>query len=129
MSKLVQRIGLEKSAVQHLANTLQMDGMRDMTPHRHRFRPSHAWLQMASAFFCFNLLVRLAMPKLVELSHRLDGTVNLVELSGDHIMYVSRVPGVGGSLRRLWWGGGLLRWARTRGGRSCPECRLINGCP
>lgn len=93
LSELVQRTGLEKSAVQRLANTLQMEGMLDKDPHTRRFRPSHAWLQMAYAYFWSNPLVRLAMPKLIELSHQLDATVNLAELSGDHIIYVSRVPG------------------------------------
>lgn len=93
LSELVQRTGLEKSAVQRLANTLHLEGMLDKDPHTRRFRPSHAWLEMAYAYFWSNPLVRLVMPKLIELSHQLDATVNLAELSGDHVLYVSRVPG------------------------------------
>jgi IclR family pca regulon transcriptional regulator len=96
LSDLVKRTGLEKSAVQRLANTLHIEGLLDKDAATKRYRPSHAWLEMAYAYFWSNPLVRLAMPKLVELSHQLDATVNLAELSGDHIMYVSRVPGSSG---------------------------------
>jgi DNA-binding IclR family transcriptional regulator len=93
LGDLVQRTGLEKSAVQRLANTLHLEGMLDKDPQTRRYRPSHAWLEMAYAYFWSNPLVRLAMPKLIELSHRLDATVNLAEMAGDHVLYISRVPG------------------------------------
>ncbi|WP_281954759.1 IclR family transcriptional regulator [Pseudophaeobacter arcticus] len=96
LSELVKRTGLEKSAAQRLANTLHLEGMLDKDPATKRYRPSHAWLEMAYAYFWSNPLVRLAMPKLIELSHQLDATVNLAEMSGDHILYVSRVPGRSG---------------------------------
>lgn len=96
LSELVKITGLEKSAVQRLANTLHIEGMLDKDPTTRRYRPSHAWLQMAYAYFWSDPLVRLAMPKLIELSHQLDATVNLAELSGDHVMYVCRVPGRSG---------------------------------
>jgi len=93
LGDLVARTGLEKSAVQRLANTLHIEGMLDKDPVTKRFRPSHAWLEMAYTYFWSDPLVRLAMPKLIELSHQLGATVNLAELSGDHILYVSRIPG------------------------------------
>ncbi|WP_378942875.1 IclR family transcriptional regulator [Paracoccus sp. R86501] len=93
LGELVQRTGLEKSAVQRLTNTLHLEGMLDKDPHTRRFRPSHAWLEMAYAYFWSDPLVRLAMPKLIELSHQLDATTNLAEISGDHVLYVGRVPG------------------------------------
>jgi IclR family pca regulon transcriptional regulator len=96
LGELVKRTGLEKSAVQRLANTLHLEGMLDKDPATKRFRPSHAWLEMAYAYFWSNPLVRLAMPKLIELSHELDATVNLAELSGDHVLYVCRFPGRSG---------------------------------
>ncbi|MFK7859301.1 MAG: IclR family transcriptional regulator [Granulosicoccus sp.] len=96
LADLVAKTGLEKSAVQRLANTLHLEGMLDKDPTTRRYRPSHAWLEMAYAYFWSNPLVRLAMPTLIELSHQLDATVNLAELSGDHVLYVSRVPGRSG---------------------------------
>ncbi|MGD9864561.1 MAG: IclR family transcriptional regulator, partial [Pseudodonghicola sp.] len=92
LSDLAQRSGLDKSAAQRLANTLHMEGMLEKDPVTRRFRPSHAWLQMAYAYYWSDPLVARAMPRLIELSQQLGETVNLAELSGDHIIYVNRLP-------------------------------------
>lgn len=92
LSDLAARSGLDKSAVQRLANTLHLEGMLEKDPETRRFRPSHAWLQMAYAYYWSDPLVGRAMPKLIELSQQLGETVNLAELSGDHIIYVNRLP-------------------------------------
>ncbi|WP_299567216.1 IclR family transcriptional regulator [uncultured Sulfitobacter sp.] len=93
LAELSQRTGLEKSATQRLANTLHLEGMLDKDPKTRRFRPSHAWLQLAYVYFWSDPLVGLAMPTLIDLSQRFGVTVNLAEISGDHILYVSRIPG------------------------------------
>src|SRR6056297_1011051 len=92
LSDLANRSGLDKSATQRLANTLHVDGMLDKDPVTRRFRPSHAWLQMAYAYYWSDPLIGQAMPKLINLSQDLGETVNLAEMSGDHIIYVSRLP-------------------------------------
>lgn len=92
LTDLARRTGLDKSATQRLANTLHVEGMLDKDPVTKRFRPSHAWLELAYAYFWSDPLVRQAMPQLIDLSQRLGSTVNLTELSGDHIIYVSRLP-------------------------------------
>lgn len=92
LSDLAQRSGLDKSAAQRLANTLHLEGMLEKDPVTRRFRPSHAWLQMAYAYYWSDPLVARAMPRLIELSQQLGETVNLAELSGDHIIYVNRLP-------------------------------------
>ncbi|MFU8778503.1 MAG: IclR family transcriptional regulator [Roseovarius sp.] len=92
LSELAARTGLDKSATQRLANTLHIEGMLDKDPGTRRFRPSHAWLEMAYAYYWSDPLVGQAMPKLIHLSQELAETVNLAELSGDHIIYVSRLP-------------------------------------
>ncbi|MCM2561653.1 IclR family transcriptional regulator [Lutimaribacter sp. EGI FJ00015] len=92
LSELAQRTGLNKSATQRLANTLHVEGMLDKDPVTRRFRPSHAWLQLAYAYYWSDPLVGQAMPKLIGLSQELGETVNLAEMSGDHIVYVSRLP-------------------------------------
>lgn len=92
LSDLAQRTDLDKSAVQRLANTLHIEGMLDKDPVTRRFRPSHAWLQLAYAYYWSDQLVGQAIPKLIDLSQDLGETVNLAELSGDHIIYVSRLP-------------------------------------
>ncbi|SHL04446.1 transcriptional regulator, IclR family [Roseovarius marisflavi] len=92
LSELAARTGLDKSATQRLANTLHIEGMLDKDPGTRRFRPSHAWLEMAYAYYWSDPLVGQAMPKLINLSQDLGETVNLAEMSGDHIIYVSRLP-------------------------------------
>lgn len=90
--ELAKITGLEKSAVQRLANTLHLEGMLDKDPVTRRYRPSHAWLQLAYAYYWSNPLVARAMPKLIDLSQRIGETVNLAELSGDRIIYTARLP-------------------------------------
>ncbi|OZB09623.1 MAG: IclR family transcriptional regulator, partial [Marinobacter sp. 34-60-7] len=51
LGDLAQRTGLDKSAVQRLANTLHIEGMLDKDPITRRFRPSHAWLELAYAYY------------------------------------------------------------------------------
>lgn len=92
LSELAQRTGLDKSGTQRLANTLHIEGMLDKDPVTRRFRPSHAWLQMAYAYYWSDPLIGQAMPKLISLSQDLCETVNLAEISGKHIIYVSRLP-------------------------------------
>lgn len=93
LSEIAARTGLDKSATQRLANTLHIEGMLDKDSKTKRFRPSHAWLRMAYAYFWSDQLVQLAMPRLIELSQHLGATANLAEISGDHILYVCRIPG------------------------------------
>ncbi len=93
LGDLARSTGLDKSATQRLANTLHIEGMLDKDPITKRFRPSHAWLEMAYAYFWSDPLIRLAMPRLIELAQRLGATVNLAQMSGDHIIYVCRLPG------------------------------------
>ncbi|GHF39382.1 IclR family transcriptional regulator [Seohaeicola zhoushanensis] len=92
LTDFVAITGLDKSAVQRLANTLHMEGLLVKDSKTRRYRPSHTWLEMAYAYYWSNPLVSSAMPKLIELSQQLGETVNLAELSGDHIIYVSRLP-------------------------------------
>ncbi len=92
LTGLAQITGLDKSSVQRLANTLHLEGMLDKDPVTRRYRPSHAWLSLAYSYFWSDPLVARAMPKLIDLSQRLGETVNLAELSGDRIIYVTRLP-------------------------------------
>ncbi|MCH5378123.1 MAG: helix-turn-helix domain-containing protein, partial [Planctomycetes bacterium] len=76
LPELAARTGLDKSAVQRLANTLHVEGMLDKDPVTRRFRPSHAWLQLAYAYCWSDALVAKAMPKLIDLSQQLGETIN-----------------------------------------------------
>ncbi|PLS21617.1 IclR family transcriptional regulator [Amylibacter cionae] len=92
LPELAERTGLEKSAVQRLANTLHLEGMLEKDPNTRRFRPSHAFLNLAYSYLWSDPLIPVAMPKLIDLSQELGETINLAEMSGDHIIYVSRLP-------------------------------------
>lgn len=92
LTELARRSGLDKSATQRLANTLTVEGFLVKDPVTRRFRPSHAWLELAYVYYWSDPLVALAMPKLIELSQRLGETVNMAELSGTDIVYVTRLP-------------------------------------
>ena len=92
LTGLAKITGLDKSAVQRLANTLHLEGMLDKDTATRRYRPSHAWLQLAYAYYWSDPLVARAMPKLIDLSQRLGETVNLAELSGEKIIYTARLP-------------------------------------
>lgn len=92
LTELVKLSGMDKSAVQRLSNTLAVEGFLDRDPVTRRFRPTHAWLGLAYAYYWSDHLVALAMPKLIDLSQRLGETVNMAEISGCNIVYVTRLP-------------------------------------
>lgn len=92
LAKLAEITELDKSAVQRLANTLHVEGMLDKDPVTRRYRPSHAWLRLAYAYYWSDPLVARAMPKLIDLSRRLGETVNLAQLSGQEVIYAARLP-------------------------------------
>lgn len=92
LSELALRTGLGKSATQRLASTLQAEGFLEKDATTRRFRPSHAWLELAYAYFWSDPLVAIASPKLIELSRRVGETINMAELSGGEIVYVTRIP-------------------------------------
>ena len=92
LAEVVARTGLERSAAQRLANTLQVEGMLDRDPLTRRFRPSIAWLEMAYAYYWSDELAGAAMPRLIELRDAVGETVNLARLAGEDIVYTLRLP-------------------------------------
>ncbi|WP_416369641.1 IclR family transcriptional regulator [Tritonibacter mobilis] len=92
LAELVARTGLEKSAVQRLAYTLHHEGMLERDPGTRRYRPSHAWLELAYAYYWSDPLISRALPKLIEFSRAYGEIVNLAQISGDHIIYSLRLP-------------------------------------
>lgn len=92
LGDLVRQTGLDKSATQRLANTLHVTGYLQKDEVTKRFRPSLKYLELAFAYLYSDPVVQLAMPKLIELSGRIGETVNMAELSGGDIVYVSRIP-------------------------------------
>ena len=62
LTELVERTGLEKSAVQRMAHTLHVEGMLDRDPDTRRYRPSHAWLELAYVYYWSDPLISRALP-------------------------------------------------------------------
>ncbi|MEP1765146.1 MAG: IclR family transcriptional regulator C-terminal domain-containing protein [Sulfitobacter sp.] len=92
LKELQKRTGLEKSSVQRLAHTLHVEGMLDRAPDTRRYRPSHAWLELAYNYYWSDPLVARALPKLIEFSQAKGETINLAQISQDHIIYSLRLP-------------------------------------
>ncbi len=92
LKELERRTGLEKSAVQRLAHTLHIEGMLDRAPDTRRYRPSHEWLELAYRYYWSDPLMARALPKLIEFSQAKGETINLAQISQDHIIYSLRLP-------------------------------------
>lgn len=92
LNGLADLTGLDKSAVQRLANTLHVEGLLDKDPATRRYRPSREWLSLAYAYYCSDPLIARAMPKLIDLAQRLGETVNLAQLYGTQVIYAARLP-------------------------------------
>lgn len=92
LTELAACAGLDKSATQRLAATLHAEGFLDRDAATKRYRPSHRWLELANAYLRSDPLVALATPRLIELARTLGETINMAEASGDHIIYVARIP-------------------------------------
>lgn len=122
LGELARRTGLDRSAVQRLANTLHLEGMLEKDPATRRLRPSLAWLEMAYGYYWSNPLIAAAMPRLIELSRAVGETVNLAELSGEHIVYSLRLPTQRSAFAATVIGRKLPALATTSG-RAILSCR------
>ncbi|PTW62927.1 IclR family transcriptional regulator [Breoghania corrubedonensis] len=92
LAEIVRVTGLDKSACQRLTNTLFREGFLLKDPITRRFRPSLKCLEMAAAYAWADPLVRLMMPKLIDLGHALGERVNAARLDGPDIVYIIRIP-------------------------------------
>lgn len=90
--ELAEATGLEKSAAQRLINTLHKIGYLNRDPETRRYTLSLKCLELAYAYLLLDPLVQSAMPKLIELGHRLGERVNAARLDGTDIVYVIRIP-------------------------------------
>jgi IclR family pca regulon transcriptional regulator len=92
LTELASLTGLDKSAVQRLANTLHKIGYLHKDPESRRYSPSLKLLELGNAYLWADPLVQLAMPKLIELGRKLGERVNVARLDGTDIVYVIRIP-------------------------------------
>jgi len=94
LTELVQVSGLEKSAVQRLAHTLRVLGYLRQHPRSRAYSLSSRLLEFGHTVLSTDPVREIAAPHLEALNRSSSETVNLMELEGSEIVYVSRFASV-----------------------------------
>lgn len=84
--------GLDRSAVQRITHTLRVLGYLRQDASTRAFTLSGRMLEFGHTVLATDRVRALAQPHLEALNRRTGETVNLMELEGDEIVYVSRFP-------------------------------------
>lgn len=92
LTQLAQLAGLDRSGVQRITHTLRVLGYLRQDPATKAFRLSARMLEFGHTVLATNQLRDRAQPHLEALNRRTGETVNLMELEGEEIVYVSRYP-------------------------------------
>ena len=91
-TELAQLAGLDRSGVQRITHTLRVLGYLRQDPASKAFRLSGRMLEFGHTVLATNEVRERAQPHLEALNRRTSETVNLMELEGAEIVYVSRFP-------------------------------------
>ena len=94
LTELAHITRLDRSAVQRITHTLRVLGYLRQDPTSKAFRLSSRMLEFGHTVLATDELRERAQPHLQALNRRTAETVNLMELEGDEIVYVSRFPSV-----------------------------------
>lgn len=116
LTELSHASGLDRSAVQRLANTLHIEGFLTRNPQTRRYRPSIQLMELSYVYLWSDSVVQLAAPKLIELGRELRLGVNLARPDGTDIVYTYRIPARYASFSGCV-GGRRLPALNTSGGR------------
>ena len=92
LSDVAEATGIGRSAAQRFLYTLKTLGYLRQDPTTRRYSLSPKVLELGFAYLRNDHLVEKAFPYLLEGSKRTDETINLTELDGNDIIYVSRIP-------------------------------------
>jgi DNA-binding IclR family transcriptional regulator len=92
LTELAQLAGLDRSGVQRVTHTLRVLGYLRQDPATKAFRLSGRMLEFGHTVLTTNHVRERAQPHLEALNRRTSETVNLMELEGQEIVYVSRFP-------------------------------------
>lgn len=92
LTELAQLAGLDRSGVQRITHTLRVLGYLRQDPATKAFRLSGRMLEFGHTVLATNHVRERAQPHLEALNRRTSETVNLMELEGQEIVYVSRFP-------------------------------------
>ena len=92
LTELARLAGLDRSGVQRVTHTLRVLGYLRQDLATKAFRLSGRMLEFGHTVLATNEVRERAQPHLEALNRRSSETVNLMELEGDEIVYVSRFP-------------------------------------
>jgi IclR family pca regulon transcriptional regulator len=92
LTELASLSGLDRSGVQRITHTLRVLGYLRQDPGNKAFRLSGRMLEFGHTVLATNRLRERAQSHLEALNRRTGETVNLMELEGEEIVYVSRFP-------------------------------------
>jgi IclR family pca regulon transcriptional regulator len=92
LTELSHASGLDRSAVQRLANTLHIEGLLTRNPQTRRYKPSIQLQELAYVYLWSDSVVQLAVPKLIELGRDLCQGISLARPDGTDIVYAYRIP-------------------------------------
>ncbi|HLI14416.1 MAG TPA: IclR family transcriptional regulator C-terminal domain-containing protein [Alphaproteobacteria bacterium] len=92
LGEIAEASGLDKSAAQRFAYTLEALGYLRKDPESRRYSLSPKVLELGYRYLRADSLVARATPFLAEANKRCEETVNLTELDGSEVVYVARFP-------------------------------------
>lgn len=142
LTELARLAGLDRSSVQRITHTLRVLGYLRQDPASKAFRLSGRMLEFGHTVLATNVVRGRAQPNLEALNKRTGETVNLMELEGDEIVYVSHFPSlhavsvdlhVGSRLPAFCTAAGRAilshKALRSRLNLRFISCSLLNPCP
>lgn len=92
LTELAQLAALDRSAVQRITHTLRVLGYLRQDTGTKAFRLGGRMLEFGHTVLATNAVRERAQPHLDALNRKTSETVNLMEMEGDEIVYVSRFP-------------------------------------
>lgn len=92
LAEMSQASGLNKSATQRVLYTLRLLGYLMQSETTRQYSLSARSLDIGNAYLRSNPIVEATFPYLLEANRRSQETVNLTELDGSDIIFISRVP-------------------------------------
>lgn len=103
VGKMSRRLGMPKSTVFRLLNTLVSEGLINQNPETGRYRLGMDILELASNVLAFSEVQKIARPLLRELADELKETVNLSVLDGTDMVNLEQFVSPGRLVMRVGW--------------------------
>jgi len=88
---LSKKVGLNKSTVHRLLNTLIHRGYVSQNPENNRYKPTLKFLEIGSRVLSTLDIVDIAKPHIKRLSEKTNEVVHLVSIEKDEIVYIDKI--------------------------------------